>query len=216
MMRFDQEDKRRERHREGEQQMMDVQPVTLVGTIVRLEPLALEHAEDLLAAAQDPRIWRYMSSDPSASLEDMQAWIAAAWPNPERGAQLPFAIVERARGRAIGATRYLTISPQHHGLEIGGTWLATTAWRTAINTECKYLLLRHAFEELGAVRVQLKTDARNDISQRAIERLGAVREGVLRKHMLAQHGYMRDSVMYSIVDSEWPAVKTRLEGFLTA
>lgn len=196
--------------------MVDVQPVTLAGTVVRLEPLASEHAKDLFAAAQDPRIWRYMSIDPSGSLEDMQAWIAAAWLDADRGSQLPFAIVERARGRVIGSTRYLTISPQHYGLEIGGTWLAAPARRTAVNTECKYLLLRHAFEELDTVRVQFKTDARNDVSRRAIERLGAVREGVLRKHKLVQHGDMRDTIMYSVLDSEWPTVKARLEGFLAA
>lgn len=193
---------------------MDARPVTLIGEVVRLEPLKQEHAEGLYAVAQDPHIWRYLPADPSGSLEDMRSWIAAALAEQERGSQVPLAILERASGQPIGSTRYTNISPRDRGLEIGGTWLATQVQRTAVNTECKYLLLRHAFAELGAVRVQLKTDARNDISQRAIERLGAVREGVLRKHMLVLHGFIRDSVMYSIVDSEWPAVKARLEGFL--
>ncbi len=194
--------------------MMEVRPVTLTGALVRLEPLKPEHAEDLYAAAQDPRIWRHMSVDPSGSLEDMRAWIASALDGREAGMQCSFAVVEHATGQVIGSTRYFNIAPRDRGLEIGGTWLAVRAQRTAVNTECKYLLLRHAFEELGAVRVQIKTDTRNEISQRAIERLGAVREAVLRKHKLVQHGYMRDTVMYSILDSEWPAVKTRLEGFL--
>ncbi len=193
---------------------MDVRPVTLTGTVVRLEPLAPEHAEDLYAAAQDPRIGRYLPSDPSGSLEAMREWIAVPLHSPDKGAQCSFAIMEKETGRAVGSTRYLNILPVDRALEIGGTWLTTRVQRTAVNTECKYLLLRHAFEDLGAIRVQLKTDSRNDISQRAIERLGAVREGVLRKHMLVQNGYIRDSVMYSILDSEWPVVKARLEDFL--
>ena len=114
-------------------------------------------------------------------------------------------------GRVVGSTSYLNISRGDRGLEIGSTWLGRPWQRTGINTEAKYLLLRHAFEDLGAVRVQLKTDARNLQSQAAIERLGAVREGVLRKHMLVRDGHLRDSVMYSVTDDEWPAVKTRLE-----
>ena len=195
--------------------MMDVRPVTLANDVVKLEPLGQQHADDLHAVAREPHIWRYLPADPSGSLEEMRAWIAAALQEQERGAQIPFAIVERQSGRAIGSTRYLAISPRDRGLEIGGTWLAVEAQRTGVNTSCKYLLLRHAFEELGAVRVQLKTDRRNDISQRAIERLGAVREGVLRKHMLVLNGYLRDSVMYSILDSEWPVVKARLERFMS-
>lgn len=194
--------------------MMEAQPVTLTGAVVRLEPLGPEHAEELYTAGQEPRLWRYLPADPSGSLEDIRTWIASALRDRESGTQLPFAILERASNRYIGSTRYTNISPRDRGLEIGWTWLTPRAQRTAVNTECKYLLLRHAFEELGAVRVQLKTDIRNFISQRAIERLGAVREGVLRKHMLVLDDYIRDSVMYSILDSEWPAVKARLKGIL--
>lgn len=194
--------------------MMDVRPLTLTGAAVRLEPLGPAHAEDLYVAAQEPRIWRHMPVDPSNSLDAMQVWIADALREREGGSQLPFAIVERVTGTAVGSTRYLTISPRDRGLEIGWTWLAVRAQRTAVNTECKYLLLHHAFETLGAVRVQIKTDSRNETSQRAIERLGAVREGMLRKHLLVQNGYIRDTVMYSILDSEWPSVKARLEGIL--
>jgi N-acetyltransferase len=194
---------------------MHVEPVTLLGEVVRLEPLQQAHARDLFAAGQDPRIWRYMPVDPSASADAMAAWIGDALQEQSAGRQLPFAIVDRAAGAAIGSTRYLNISPHDRGLEIGWTWLTPPAQRTAVNTECKYLLLRHAFESLGAIRVQLKTDGRNLTSQRAIERLGAVREGVLRKHMIVQDGYQRDSVMYSIVDGEWPVVKERLEAWLS-
>ena len=193
-----------------------VQPVTLMGTAVRLEPLGLQHADDLFAAAQDHDIWRYMPSDPSASPVALRAWITTARDAQATGGELPFAILDRATSRALGSTRYLNISPRDRGLEIGWTLLAPPARRTAVNTECKYLLLRHAFETLGAVRVQLKTDRRNTVSQAAIERLGAVREGTLRKHMLVANGYIRDTVMYSVTDDEWPGVKVRLQSRLVA
>ncbi len=130
------------------------------------------------------------------------------------GSQLPFAVIDQKNNRVAGSTRYLDIRPNDRAIEIGSTWLGSEFQRTAINSECKYLLLRHAFEELGAVRVTLKTDGRNEQSQRAIERLGAVREGVLRKHMVMWDGYVRDTVYYSILDSEWPQVKDRLKGLL--
>ena len=194
--------------------MMEVPPITLEGHVARLEPLTLVYAAGLLAAADDPSIWPYMPEDPSASLAAMTGWIERALAAQARGTDLPFAILWRATGAVAGSTRYLNIMPRDRGLEIGWTWLASAARRTALNTECKYLLLRHAFEQLGAIRVQLKTDRRNLVSQRAIERLGAVREGILRKHMIYPSGYQRDSVMYSITDEEWPAVKARLEGLL--
>lgn len=193
---------------------MLVRPVTLVGDVVRLEPLSLEHASAIHAIAQEPSIWRYMPVDPSGSLEDVERWIADALAERDAGRQMPFATIDRASGQVVGSTRYLTIVPQDYGLEIGWTWLTPRAQRTAINTECKYLLMRHAFEDLGAIRVQLKTDSRNTISQRAIERLGAVREGILRKQMILESGYVRDTVMYSITDDEWPAVKANLEARL--
>jgi RimJ/RimL family protein N-acetyltransferase len=193
---------------------MQIEPVTLVGRVVRLEPLQPAHAEDLHAAGQEPRIWLCMPTDPSASVVSTVAWIADALAEQAAGRQIPFAIVDQATNRAVGSTRYLSLAPRDRGLEIGWTWLAVSAQRTAVNTECKYLLLRHAFDELGAIRVQLKTDSRNVTSQRAIERLGAVREGVLRKQMIVQDGYQRDTVMYSITDDEWPAVKARLEARL--
>jgi RimJ/RimL family protein N-acetyltransferase len=196
---------------------MDPQPITLAGRYVRLEPLTLAHAADLFAAlAADPTIWRWWRVPPPATREGLEGLIAADLEAQARGAVIVFAQVEAATGRPVGSTSYLNISRPDRGLEIGGTWLGRPWQRTGINTESKYLLLRHAFEDLGAVRVQLKTDLRNLQSQAAIARLGAVREGVLRKHMLVRDGHIRDSVMFSIVESEWPTVKLRLEGLMAA
>jgi RimJ/RimL family protein N-acetyltransferase len=198
----------------GDDGEMDVRPVTLEGRVARLEPLAPRHAAGLLRAGGDADIWAYLPVNPSESLAEMGRWVAAALEAQARGTDLPFAIVRRADGAVVGSTRYLNIARHDRGLEIGWTWLGREVRRTAINTECKYLLLRHAFEGLGAIRVQLKTDLRNERSQRAIERIGAVREGVLRKHMIVQGGHRRDTVMYSVIDTEWPAVRARLEGMM--
>ncbi len=163
----------------------DPKPVTLEGSHVRLEPLLRRYAEDLFEVGQDETIWPYMSRPPLKSVEDTRAWIDQALEVAATDTQIPFAIIERASGKAIGSTRYMDIRRNDRGLlEIGWTWIGAAFQRTAMNTECKYLLLRHAFEDLGAVRVQLKTDLRNARSQRATERLGAVHEGVLRKHMV--------------------------------
>lgn len=191
---------------------MNIEPLTIAGRWVRLEPLALRHAAGLAAVADDAEIWRYLSSG-LLGTEQFEAWIAEAQAQQEAGTALPFAIIERAAGRVVGSTRYLNIMRKDRGLEIGWTWLARSVWRTAVNSECKYLLLRHAFERLGGMRVQLKTDARNERSRRAIERIGGQFEGVLRKHMVVHDG-IRDSAMYSIVDDEWPIVKARLEAGL--
>jgi len=177
---------------------------------VRLEPLALGHAADLFAAARDAEIWRYLPVPAPRSVGDVRSMIDDALAAARAGTEVPFAIVLRADGRAIGSTRYIDIRRAHRGLEIGWTWIGREWQRTAVNGECKRLLLTHAFEELGALRVQLKTDARNQASQRAIERLGAVREGVLRAHMVLHDGFVRDSVMYSVTAAEWPAARARL------
>src|SRR5579883_2488715 len=199
------------RNTKGELLMpMNVQPVTLTGAVVRLEPLSQDYADELYQVCQDPEIWRYKPLDASRSPEAFRAMIATALAAPEPGQQLPFVILDRNTGNAIGSTRYLNIMPTDYGLEIGWTWLMRSVWRTGVNTECKYLLLRHAFETLGAIRVQLKTDSRNLRSQRAIERIGGVREGVLRNHMILPDGYYRDSVYYSIIEREWPRVKENL------
>ncbi|TAM75295.1 N-acetyltransferase [bacterium] len=197
--------------------VFDPQPISLEGAHVRLEPLDVAHAPALLEAGREEEIWLYMPIPAFRTLDDAIDFIEQAQTIARTGTQIPFAIVDRANGRAVGSTRYLDIRRADRALEIGWTWLGASARRSAINTECKYLLLRHAFEVQNAVRVQLKTDARNLRSQRAIERIGGVREGVLRKHMIRPHDYfVRDSVMYSIVDEEWPAVKARLEGLLGA
>ncbi|MFL5800749.1 MAG: GNAT family N-acetyltransferase [Roseiflexaceae bacterium] len=193
---------------------MNVEPITLEGRWARLEPLAERHADDLAAVSDDAEIWRYMPAS-LMSGEQVREWIAETLALQDAGAVLPFAIVERESGRAIGGTRYLDIRPKDRGIEIGWTWLARRAWRTAINSECKYLLLRHAFEALGCIRVQLKTDRHNERSRRAIERIGGQFEGILRQHMILRDGtYRRDSAYYSILDAEWPAVKERLAGGL--
>ncbi len=190
---------------------MNVEPITLTGNAVRLEPLQREHAEALFRAAQDPAIWSYMPYDPSVSLAAMYEWIDGALAAQAKGSDVLFVIIQLATGEVVGSTRYLTIMPRDRGLEIGGTWLARSVRRTAVNTECKYVLLRHAFETLQAIRVQFKTDSRNLVSQHAIERLGAMKEGILRNHMILPDGYYRHSVYYSILDTEWATVKANLE-----
>ena len=191
------------------------QPITLTGAHVRLEPLKLDHVADLTrAASTDPEIWRFMPYPTVITEADMLAQIQDLLGRQARGTDLPFAVWHLAEDRAIGMTRYLDIQVAHDALEIGGTWYTPSFQRTAVNTECKLLLLSHAFDTLGCVRVQIKTDLRNIRSQRAIERLGAVREGVLRAHMRMPDGYKRSSVYYSILVEEWPTIRARLQGWL--
>ena len=190
---------------------MDIHPITLMGRVVRLEPLSEAHVPDLTIAGADESIWRYMVYGGVGGKAQMREWVREILSRQARGTDLPFAVIHLGSGRAIGSTRYLDIQPQHRGLEIGGTWYGVAYQRSAVNTECKYLLLRHAFEVLGCLRVQLKTDLRNERSQRAIERIGAVREGVLRNHMILPDDHVRSSVYYSLLDLEWPAVKAKLE-----
>lgn len=191
--------------------MLSVSPVILTGARVRLEPLVPAHLDELARAGSEPEIWRYFPCAPVVSREQMRAWIEERRAQEQRGTVRPFAIIDLVHGRAVGSTSYMDISTQDDRLEIGSTWLGCEARRTAINTECKFLLLRQAFEVLGANRVQLKTDVRNLRSQAAIERIGATKEGVLRAHMVMADGFVRDTVMYSVIAREWPAVKQRLE-----
>ncbi len=195
--------------------MFDVQPLTLTGRVVRLEPLSEAHVPGLTAVGLSEMIWRFMVYAPVHDEAGMLRWVRDVLAAQARGTDLPFAVVHLADQRVVGATRFLDIRREHSGVEIGGTWYAPAYQRTAVNTECKYLLLRHAFETWRCVRVQLKTDLRNERSQRAIERIGAQREGVLRNHLVLPDGYRRSSVMYSLIDSEWPAVKERLEAWLS-
>jgi RimJ/RimL family protein N-acetyltransferase len=188
--------------------------VTLNGKSVRLEPLSEDHAKELASAGKDSSIWAYMLYGTPITYESMLSWVKDLLARRDSGNDLPFAVVHLASGKVVGATRYLDMHPDHKGLEIGGTWYSVEFQRTSVNTECKYLLLKYAFENLGCIRVQLKTDLRNIRSQIAIERLGAVKEGVLRNHMITPEGVIRDSVYYSILDSEWINVKKKLEELL--
>ena len=192
---------------------MDLTPVTLRGRHLTLEPLEPRHAPGLFAALQDEEVCRYLAWAPPARIEEVEALIATARDLMATGQSIVFAQVWNETGRAIGSTRLLDVRPKDRQVEIGSTFLARAYWGTVANTEAKYLFLRHCFEALGCVRVGLKTDGRNVRSQEAIARLGATREGVLRKHMNVR-GYQRDTVYFSILDTEWPAVKARLEGRL--
>jgi RimJ/RimL family protein N-acetyltransferase len=182
----------------------------LAGRRVVLEPLAEEHAGELYVAAQDPRIWEWLDPDASASPQAFGAWFGEAMNAAKRGEEVPFAVRDRRTGTLVGSTRYLALTPEHRRLEVGWTWYAPAAWGTGVNVEAKLLLLTHAFERLGAQRVELKTDARNERSRVAMLALGATFEGVFRKHMDRRYG-VRDTAWYSVVDDEWPAVKARLE-----
>jgi RimJ/RimL family protein N-acetyltransferase len=190
---------------------MDIQPVVLTGQSVRLEPLSEAHIPDLAIAGQDESIWQYMLYGMVTTQEGMRAWVRDILSRQAQGTDLPFAVIHLGSGRAIGGTRFMDIRQQHRGLEIGGTWYGTAYQRTPVNTECKYLMLCQAFDVWQCIRVQFKADLRNERSQRALERIGAIREGVLRNHMILQDNTMRDSVYYSILDSEWPMVKRGLE-----
>lgn len=189
----------------------EIKPVTLTGKHVRLEPMTLEHVESLAEIGVGHDFWDFMVYGKMENTEDMRGWVTDILSRAAKGTDLPFVAVHLASGRVAGATRYLNIMPNDRGLEVGGTWYGIDFQRTVVNTECKYLLFKHAFETLGAIRLQLKTDSRNERSQRAIERIGAVKEGVLRNHMILPDGIIRHSVYYSILDTEWEGVKKRLE-----
>ena len=191
--------------------MTRIWPQTMEGRFVRLEPLSEAHVPGLAAVGLDAGIWQYMLYGRMRGEDDIRRWVKDILERAAAGSDAPFAVVDLASNRIAGATRYLDIRLEHRGLEIGGTWYGTAFQRTAVNSECKYLLLKNAFENLGCIRVQFKTDSRNLRSQVAIERLGAVKEGTLRNHMVLPDGAIRHSVYYSILDSEWPKVKAFLE-----
>jgi RimJ/RimL family protein N-acetyltransferase len=189
---------------------MQLEPVTLEGRHVRLVPLTLEHVPALWEAAGDPDIWRWTLNRPGSE-GDMRQYVEAALAGRAAGRALPFATTEAETGRVIGSTRYHNWEPPHPRVEIGYTWISRPWQRTPVNTEAKYLMLRHAFETLGLARVELRTDALNARSRAAIARIGGVEEGILRRHMLTDSGRIRDTVYFSILDDEWPQVKQRLE-----
>ncbi|MEM1154009.1 MAG: GNAT family protein [Pseudomonadota bacterium] len=184
-----------------------VVPCVLEGQLVRLEPMTQDHAQGLYNRGRTADDWRFMPRPCFIDLADVRHWIDEA---READNEVPFVIVETDKNKPIGSTRFLNIRLQHRSLEIGWTWLGQDWQRTGANTEAKWLLLSHAFDSLGCIRVEFKTDARNMRSQRALERIGATREGVLRSHMIVQNNTVRDSVYFSVIENEWPAVKERL------
>lgn len=189
---------------------MIVAPVTLEGKHVQLEPLLAVHHAALTEVGLDEDLWRWIPV-PVRTPEEMSAYIEAALAEQARGVSLPFTIVEKSSGQPVGCTRYANIDRVHRRVEIGWTWVAKSWQRTVVNTEAKYLLLRHAFETLGCIRVELKTDSLNEKSRAAILRIGARQEGIFRNHMITASGRIRHTVYFSIVDNEWPVAKTRLE-----
>jgi N-acetyltransferase len=189
---------------------MKVEPVTLRGSIVQLEPMTADHIGPLSEIGLEPELWRWGIA-PLLTPDDVRAYVMQALDEERRGVSLPFVIVARRSGEVVGSTRYGNIDAGNRRLEIGWTWVTPAHQRTTVNTEAKLLLLTHAFERLGAQRVEFKTDALNQRSRNAIVRIGAVEEGTFRKHIITASGRVRDTVYYSIIDSEWPAVKARLE-----
>ena len=192
-----------------------LKPVTLEGRLVRLEPLSREHLDGLAAVAFDPALWRWTLAG-AVDRDRLETWLDAATMNQAAGTELPFATIERASGRPIGSSRYLSIVPEHRRLEIGWTWIAREWQRSGVNREAKLLMIEHAFERIGCQRVEFKTNARNDQSRAALLGTGATFEGIFRKHMLGRDGEVRDSAYFSITDDEWPAVKERLAASVDA
>jgi N-acetyltransferase len=192
---------------------MNVEPVTLRGATVRLEPMTIGHAPALARVGLEPELWRWIPT-PVTTADEMRAYVASALDESRRGVSLPFVIIDQASDQIIGSTRYANIDAIDRRVEIGWTWITSAFQRTAANTEAKLLLLTHAFETLRTNRVEFKTDALNERSRNAIRRIGAVEEGTFRKHKITASGRVRDSVYFSIIDTEWPAVKARLTKML--
>jgi N-acetyltransferase len=191
-------------------------PLTLEGSVVRLEPIRREHAELFWEVAKDDveDIFRWIPCSLKTP-EDFQRLIEKAFDEQERGESVVFATVERSSGRVIGSTRFMNIDRVNRRVEIGSTWIAPAWQRTSVNTEAKYLMLRHAFEAWGCIRVELKTDALNHKSRNAILRIGAKEEGALRRHLITWTRRVRDTVYFSILDDEWAEVKLKLEAYLS-
>lgn len=190
--------------------MAFVEPVTLQGGHATLEPLAREHEEAIRLAVADGELWNlWYTMVPRP--DGVRTYITQLLAQRKQGQAFAFAVRDNASGKIVGGTRYLNIDATNRRLEIGGTWYAQSAQRTGINTECKLMLLAHAFETLDCIAVEFRTDWFNKRSQSAIERLGAKRDGVLRNHIIMPDGRVRDSVVYSIIKNEWPGVKTNLQ-----
>lgn len=187
--------------------------ITLENEVVKLKPLELSDLPRILETGSYPEIWSHMSTTIEKK-EDVNKFVENALKAKNEKTEFPFVIVDKQSGDIIGSTRFMDIDDKHQRLEIGYTWLTPAYWRTAINTNCKYLLLRYSFEHLHLQRVQIKTDHENIRSQKAIERIGATKEGILRNHMIRKDGTTRHTVMYSITIEEWPQVKKHLESLL--
>ncbi len=188
-------------------------PSLLEGQRVRLLPLEAAHAEQLFQSGNHPEIWTYLPKKVD-TLKHMIELVEEALQGKEKGLDYPLAVYDKQLERLVGSTRLLNISTVHRNFEIGWTWYSPTVWRTSVNTECKHLLLSYGFEQFRAVRIQLKADVRNDRSNRAIARIGAVKEGEVRQDRILPDGYIRTANLYSIIDTEWPDVKQKLEGYL--
>lgn len=189
--------------------LMNVEPITLEGKYVRLEPLTIEYHEEFCRVGLDPEIWKWIHT-PVNTPQDMRVFIEKALLDQAAGTALPFALIDKSSDIVVGSTRYYNIDKQHYQLEIGATWIAKKWQRTAIHTEDLLLLLQHAFETLGCIRVQFKTDSLNEPSIWSMERIGATYEGTFRNHMILPNGRIRHSLYYSILDSDWPDVKENL------
>ena len=194
---------------------MNLAPVTLEGSDVRLEPLSESHHDALCAVGLDPELWKWIPIQ-VLTRDQMMMYIRAVLAEQEKGTSIPFATVERRSGKVVGATRFMNIDVPNKRVEIGSTWIAGPWQRSAINTEAKYLMMRHAFEAWGCNRVELKTDALNSKSRNAISRIGAKEEGILRSHMVTWSGRLRDTVYFSVIAPEWPEVKANLEARMKA
>jgi RimJ/RimL family protein N-acetyltransferase len=186
----------------------------LEGDLVALEPLERRHEDALWEASRDPRTWTWLAIVQPADRAALRAWLEEALEAAAAGRERPLVTISHEGGGVVGSTRYMALRPEHRSVEIGWTWLHPAAWRTGANVEAKLLMLRHAFERWGCRRVELKTDALNERSRRAIEALGATFEGVHRRHMLVRAGENRDTAWYSVLDDEWPAVRERLRARL--
>lgn len=190
--------------------MMRVEPIILEGTHIRLAPLSLSHHGELCEVGLDERLWR-LTTIRLETAEDMFSYIQTALQGQAEGTTLPFVMIEKASEKIVGTSRYHSINQAHRRLEIGFTWVAVPWQRSSINTEAKYLMLKHAFEEYGCVRVEFKADASNEPSCRALLRIGARQEGVLRQYVISTHKGVRDLALFSIIDREWPEIKANLE-----
>lgn len=193
--------------------MVSIEPGQLEGSVIKLVPMKEEHKQELAKVLNNPLIWEYTWRKITTA-EQVEQLIEAALVNREHGSDIPFVIIEQSTGKIAGTTRIMHLDRTHRNAEVGCTWISPDYWRTAVNTESKALLLRYCFEELGLIRVNFSIISNNLRSQRAIERVGAVREGLLRNHRITSDGAVLDNALYSIIDSEWPAVKANLQYLL--